>query len=210
MLGEQLLELLDGFETELEIDADKGFTFVERLALTVKGAMIVWSKGGLGRRFAGQQPTGQGHPHDDANVLLFSQTEEKLRGAMAEHAKDDLNGCDVRILDGFDRLLYLLDADPQISDAAPILQPVEQPEYLGPIVNLGRRAALERRPVRSQSRTAPRQACDAKPRGSGAWCAGIWLKGAARRSQNSAVHVVLFRSRSLIRHESFPPLAESS
>ena len=89
---------------------------------------------------AGQQPRGQRHAGDDADVAPAGLLEEQLGGPLAEQVEDDLDGRDAGVLDRLQRLLDLLDGDAVARDQPVLDEPVAGLEHRRRVVGVPRRA----------------------------------------------------------------------
>jgi hypothetical protein len=78
--------------------------------------MILGSERGIPGEPAGQQTAGQGNPDDDADVFFRRFSEKQISGPLPEHVEDNLDGIHIRILDGLQCFLDLLDTDSQIQN----------------------------------------------------------------------------------------------
>ncbi len=94
----------------------------------------------LGGHPAREEAAGERNPHDHPDVAGQRFAEEELGRPLAEHVEDDLNRLDAGVLDGFERLLDLLDTDPVVEDLASGHHVVECLEQGRPVVHVGRRA----------------------------------------------------------------------
>src|SRR5690606_518054 len=85
-------------------------------------------------------PACQRHTYDHGDVARSCLAKEQHCGALPEDIVDDLNRDDVRILDGLERFLNLLDRDAVMLHFSCGNQRVERLEYFRTIVDLRRRA----------------------------------------------------------------------
>src|SRR5579871_2800869 len=91
-------------------------------------------------QLAGKQSAGQRDPSENADFLLLSTREEKLRRALAKTVEDDLHRLNVGEFDGFEGLFDFLYANAVVADLAGSNQIVEDTEHLRAIVEFARGA----------------------------------------------------------------------
>ncbi|MPM96561.1 hypothetical protein SDC9_143725 [bioreactor metagenome] len=72
-------------------------------------------------KFAGQQATGQGHPHNDPHALFPGYRKQQLMRTLTEHVVNDLNGSHAFIFHGLQAFLNPLHADAEMLDLAFLL-----------------------------------------------------------------------------------------
>jgi len=133
-------QLLDGFQSRLQIDARECFSHVERLALTVEVSVIVLWKLRLRGYLACKETACQRNTDYYSNFPLLCCGKEICGGLQSEHVEDDLHALEIRVFCGLERLGDLLDADPIVSHLAFTFQFIKRSENFRPIVDLGGRA----------------------------------------------------------------------
>ena len=92
------------------------------------------------RQLAGQQPRRQRQAREHADLAALGLGEEQLGRALAEHVVDDLHRLHAGVLDRLQRILDALDADAVEPHLPGLHQVVEDPEHLGLVVDVRRRA----------------------------------------------------------------------
>src|SRR5215207_7399747 len=74
-LGDELLQLLRGFETWFEVDAGEGLPAIEGLALAVEGAVVVFGERALSAHLTREEAARQRYAGQDADVTFFRERE---------------------------------------------------------------------------------------------------------------------------------------
>jgi len=80
-----------GLEPCLEIDAEKCFALVERLAVAIEVPVVVFREPPGGRPLPGQQPGGERHACEDAHLAFLCFGKEQFRRTLAEEVENDLH-----------------------------------------------------------------------------------------------------------------------
>src|SRR4029077_15632213 len=135
----QLADLLDGFEGYVVVHAGEGLAYIERCAVAVEVAVVVGGEGRVAAELAGEQAAGQRDAGKNADLLLLRLREEDFGGTLPEAVEDDLHGLDIGILDRFQGLFDLLDADAVVADFPRFHEVVEDGEDFRAGVEVRRR-----------------------------------------------------------------------
>ena len=102
--------------------------------------MVRLVEDGVLRQLAGEEPGGERHPGEDADIVTIRLHEEAVRGSLTDDVVDDLDRGDAGKLDGLEGLLDALHAHAVGGDRLRGDQVVEGQEDLGPVVDGGREA----------------------------------------------------------------------
>ena len=86
--------------------------------MTVELAMVVFSEGRRGGQLAGEHTAGERDAGENADFALEGLLKKESGGALTKTVENDLDGLDVWILDGFQRLFDAFDTNAVVADFA--------------------------------------------------------------------------------------------
>ena len=107
--------------------------------MAVVGARICGGKLGLFIELSGQEAACQGYPRENADIVLFSQREEGVGRAQAEHIENHFNNRSV-IVERFNAFFGPFNADAIMPNLTGFLQGIQCKESFRLIVDLHGRA----------------------------------------------------------------------
>ena len=106
--------------------------------MTIEVAMVIGGERGVAIHLACQQSACERYACNDCDLASLGFAEEHLGRTLAKDVVDDLHGHDVRILDGLECLLDLLDRDAVVAKLASRHELIQCVEYLGSVIDLRR------------------------------------------------------------------------
>ena len=110
---------------------EKRLPLVERLALAIEAAVIVGGEHRVGAQLAGEQPAGQRHAREDADLPRRASGRTRSAGLSRNMLKMICTALDARVAHRRQRLVHRLDADAVVAQLARAHEVVEDAEHLG-------------------------------------------------------------------------------
>src|SRR5690606_33317548 len=131
--------LLGDREPELEVDARERLSPIEGLPVAIVVAVVLRRKRSIPPHGAAEEPRGQRHARQNADVALLRLAEKELCRSLTKEIVNDLNARDARILNRLEPLFRSLDAYAIMEDLALANEAIQSVEGLWAIVDVRRR-----------------------------------------------------------------------
>src|SRR6266700_7467947 len=106
--------------------------------MAVETTMLVGSEVGIRAEFAGQESTCQRDTSQNPNLTFTCDRKKVLLWLEPEQVEDELHTLNVRVADGFERLVHPLYTHPIIADFALLHQVIKDAKDLGHVVDFRR------------------------------------------------------------------------